>query len=110
MGDEIIISVNDTGFNGAYGNAQVTTNTIDIFINEMNDAPVIVGPAQAHATRNLENALPSITIDYIDIEQFKKFKFRWCSWTWHGSHGSYHGVLRRFEKCERRLARDAIHL
>ena len=65
--DEIIISVNDTGFNGAYGNAQVTTNTIDIFINEMNDAPVIVGPAQAHATRNLENALPSITIDDIDI-------------------------------------------
>jgi len=65
--DAITIQVNDTGYNGEYGNAQVTVNTIDIWIQEMNDPPVITGDSTAQATRNLDNILPPIDISDIDV-------------------------------------------
>jgi ELWxxDGT repeat protein len=65
--DAITIVVNDTGQTGEHGNAQVATNTIDIWIDEENDAPTVGGPSTAQATRNMDNMLPVITVDDIDI-------------------------------------------
>ena len=66
-GDAITIKVNDTGQTGAYGFAQVVTNTIDIFIQGRNDAPVIIADTTALATRNLKNTLPVVVVKDIDV-------------------------------------------
>jgi hypothetical protein len=68
--DAITIVVNDTGQTGAHGNAHVTTNTIDVWIDAENDAPVVtaaVNNGVAQATRDLDNLLPVITVDDIDV-------------------------------------------
>ena len=65
--DAITIKVNDTGQTGAYGYAQVVTNTIDVWIQERNDAPVITALATALATRNLQNTLPALVVTDIDV-------------------------------------------
>ena len=65
--DAITIKANDTGLTGAYGLAQVVTNTIDIWIDERNDAPVIAADTVALATRNLKNTLPAFSVSDIDV-------------------------------------------
>jgi ELWxxDGT repeat protein len=65
--DAITVKVNDTGQTGTYGYMQVVTNTIDIWIQETNDPPVILADATALATRNLQNTLPVLLVTDIDV-------------------------------------------
>ena len=65
--DIITIIANDTALTGTYGYQQIVKNTIDIFIQEINDAPTIASEKTALVTRNLRNVLPAITVADIDV-------------------------------------------
>ena len=65
--DSIVITVNDTGASGSYGQTHVSRNTIDIWIHDRNDPAEITAPEAVLATVDFKTVIRGIHVTDVDV-------------------------------------------